>query len=54
MTPLATVLAAATSVYAPLLVAFAVIHLRNRRRDRLRLTRRPIGPLGNRIPDLKL
>jgi hypothetical protein len=54
MNPLATVLAAATSVYAPLLVAFAVIHIRNRRRDRQRLTRRPIGPTGNPVPDLHL
>lgn len=54
MNPLATVLAAATSVFAPLAVAFVVIHLRDRRRARKRQQTRPIGPLGNRIPDLKL
>lgn len=54
MTPLATVLAAATSVYAPLLVAFAVLHLRDRRRKRKQLSRRPIGPTGKAVPDLKL
>lgn len=54
MNPLATVLAAATSVYAPLALAFAVIHLRNKRRDRQRRNRRPIGPTGNPVPDLKL
>ena len=54
MSPLATVLAAATSVYAPLALAFAVIHLRNRRRARKQRERRPIGPTGNPLPDLHL
>ncbi len=54
MNPIATILAAATSVYAPLLLAFGILHLRDRRRARKNRDRRPIGPLGNRITDLKL
>jgi hypothetical protein len=54
VSPLATILASGTAVYGPILLAVAVIKLRDLRRTRKQRDRRPYGPLGNRIPDMKL
>jgi len=54
MNPLATILASVSAVYGPILLAVLVIRLRDIRRARHSRDRRPYGPLGNRIPDLKL
>lgn len=54
MSTTASILTSAASVFGPLALAFAVIRLSALRRRRKLEARRPIGPLGNPIRDLRL
>ena len=54
MKSLATIALASVAALGPVFLAFGVIHLRAIVRRRRRQERRPFGPLGTRVHDLKL